>query len=121
MRVTKKHTLLKKLIKVENRLTKSVSHLIHIQKKTLDRLKESYAFRYHEQLIRQKELEMDKAIDRLEKVTLTQLTVRRDRFISVYRRLLAQHPKKQLNDSKLTFNRIMKHNEQVFRRKLDKK
>src|SRR5699024_11588555 len=60
-------------------------------------------------------------MERLEKVTLTQLTVRRDRFISVYRRLLAQHPKKQLNDSKLSFNRIMKQHEQAFRRTLETK
>ena len=121
MVVPSKQDLLEKLVTLENRLTKSVSHLIHIQQKTLDRLKESYAFRYPEQLIRQQELELDKAIDRLEKVTLTQLTVRRDRFISVYRRLLAQHPKKQLNDSKLSFNRIMKQHEQAFRRTLETK
>lgn len=113
--------LLDRLAAWRQRLTKTMEHMIHLHQRTLTRLNQSYAFRYPEQLIRQKELELDKSIERIEKTIETQLNIRKDRFKSIHSRLLAQHPHKQLKDSKSLLNQLMKQHEQAFNRTIEKK
>lgn len=113
--------LLDRIASLEQRLTRMMKHLTAINERTLQRLKESYAFRYPEQLIRQKELELDKLIERLERHADFQLNAQKEKFTNLYTRLLNQHPEKQINEAKQTMERLIKQKNQAFNRMIEKK
>lgn len=119
--VPSQQELLDRLSVWQQRLSKTMEHKLYLQKRTLRRLNQSYAFRYPEQLMRQKELELDKSIERLDRITEAQVELRKDRFNNLYKRLMSQPPDKQLNESKLMLKQLMKQHEQAFNRKLEKK
>lgn len=113
--------IIERLSTWQRRLSKTMEHKIHLQKRTLNRLNQSYAFRYPEQLIRQKELELDKMIERLERVQVAQLKIRKDRFMNLQNRLMANHPHKQLRDSTVLMTQLVSRHDQAFNRVLEKK
>ena len=75
--VPSQQELLDRLSVWQQRLSKTMEHKLYLQERTLGRLNQSYAFRYPEQLLRQKELELDKSIERLDRITEAQVELRK--------------------------------------------
>src|SRR5690625_7295442 len=81
---------------MKNSMTRALRGRIENEQKHLNRLKQSYAFRYPKNLLQQKEQELDKHTERLEK-GLTHLTTNKQKtYDHAYARFLAQHTRQQI-------------------------
>lgn len=119
--VPSQQELLDRLVVIQQRLSKTIEHKLYFQTKTLKRLNQSYAFRYPEQLLRQKELELDKSMERLTRVTDAQFKIRKDQFDNVFKRFVSQPPYKQLNEAKLLLKEVMVQHDKAFNQAVEKK
>ncbi|WP_186578083.1 exodeoxyribonuclease VII large subunit [Aquibacillus kalidii] len=65
-------------------------------KERLEQLAKSYAFRYPEQLVKQKEQELDRNVERLTKSLNNLQTNQSQQWLNIHKRLTQQHPNKQI-------------------------
>lgn len=86
----------------------TIQQKLNHHQKMLKRLEESYAFRYPEQLIRQKEQELDKEVDRLRRQTQNIYRQKQEMLHFLNRRLNTQFPKKKVRPC---FIRVFSDNE----------
>lgn len=102
-------------------LNREIQRQLHDQKETLTRIFQSYAFRYPEQLVKQKEQELDQLVDRLEKLAVHSLKEKENRLQNNYHRLLARHPKAQMEQAQQQLANLTKQQRQVMAQIFEKK
>lgn len=102
-------------------LTKDMQQQIKHFRDQLNRIYNSYAFRYPEQLIKQKEQELDQLTERMERMTSQQLKEKKTYFTNHYNRLLLLHPEHQLKQSKESLTQLMKRNNHAMERLIEHK
>lgn len=103
-------------------MRRSIQHMVHSRVKNyqnhLIRLKQSYAFRYPDQLIKQKNQELDQITDRMDKALTQHHQVNKDKYQSLHRQLKAHHPEAKLKQAieKTTFlhQRLSRHLDQLM-------
>lgn len=92
-------------------LRRSLSRSLQIKVKNfeshLQRLKQSYAFRYPEHLLKQKEQELDRLTDRLTNVFTNQMKTKQDELKNINRHLQNQQPKQKLAQSFLELSKLV--------------
>lgn len=121
MAVPSQIELIERIAHQQHSLTRTMNEKIVRHQQHLIRINQSYAFRYPENLIQQKEQELDKLSERLNRA-LTQLTVRQqERCINMNTRLLNQHPKRQFEQGKTEFLQLMRRQNQSMVQLLDQK
>ncbi|MBP1950393.1 exodeoxyribonuclease VII large subunit [Virgibacillus litoralis] len=81
---------------MQRSLTRMMNENVLSSKQHLNRIKQSYAFRYPEHLITQKEQELDKHVERLEKTFNSEWKKKKDALININTRFEAQHPERQI-------------------------
>jgi len=69
-------------------------------KEKLAQKQKSYAFRYPEQLLRQKEQELDRMYDQLQKASVQMVNQKQNDLTNIQKRLQQQHPEKSLRLAK---------------------
>lgn len=74
----------------------------------LARILQSYAFRYPEQLIKQKEQELDNQLEQLQRTIKKQSKEQDQAFRYLFKRLHTQHPQKQLAEAKSSLDKTLK-------------
>ncbi|WP_149474009.1 exodeoxyribonuclease VII large subunit [Oceanobacillus polygoni] len=74
----------------------------------LARILQSYAFRYPEQLIKQKEQELDNQLEQLQRTIKKQSKEQDQAFRYLFKRLHTQHPQKQLAEAKSSLDKALK-------------
>ncbi|MFC0522664.1 exodeoxyribonuclease VII large subunit [Pontibacillus salicampi] len=74
------------------RLQRAVDLELQQGKDQLNRFRKSYAFRYPEQMLRQKEQELDRLVEQFQKANQNIANIKRERFRNLYNRLKQQHP-----------------------------
>ncbi|HLR62447.1 MAG TPA: exodeoxyribonuclease VII large subunit [Lentibacillus sp.] len=77
-------------------LTRVITDQLTASKQNLNRMKQSYAFRYPEQLITQKEQELDKYMERLGKAYQLEWKRKYESLTHLNSRLVALHPRQQI-------------------------
>ncbi|GGA68055.1 exodeoxyribonuclease VII large subunit [Ornithinibacillus halotolerans] len=120
MAVPSQAELLDKIAKQKQSLTSLVSLTIKHHQSSLDQMIQSYAFRYPEQLIRQKELELDRYKERLERSTQHTVRNKMERYTSLKTRIYTQHPKKRLDEAVRSLNQLMKQSNQLMSQQIEK-
>lgn len=100
--------LLDKIHGMQRSLTRIMNDNVTSSIKNLNRMKQSYAFRYPKQLTIQKEQELDKHVERLEKVLSNEWKRKRDALTSLNTRLVTHHPKRQLNRANKDLKQFVK-------------
>lgn len=85
-----------KLTSSNRTLTRLLTNMVHNSSQQLGRLNQSYAFRYPEQLVYQKEQELDKLVERLNKALQNTIKSKEDALLTNRKRLNSQHPKRQI-------------------------
>ncbi|GAA0602746.1 exodeoxyribonuclease VII large subunit [Virgibacillus siamensis] len=113
--------LSEKIIGMERSLTRIMHEQLSGSSQMLNRLKQSYAFRYPEQLVTQKEQELDKHVDRLDKVQKSQYERKKEAYTSLKIRLSAQHPSVQYERAVKEMNQLVKHMNQFMNQILEQK
>ncbi|SHF59592.1 exodeoxyribonuclease VII large subunit [Ornithinibacillus halophilus] len=119
--VPSQQELLDKLAHLKHNLNRNVNNLVNEQRRLYDRLAQSYAFRYPEQLLRQKEQELDRQNDRLEWLINHHMNTKKEKLTTTIARLFALHPNKQLLQSEEKLNRLIKLQQQLLNQLIEKK
>lgn len=113
--------LTEKVINMERTLSRIMHENLYNSEQFLTRLRQSYAFRYPEQLVTQKEQELDKHVDRLDKMLKSQYERKMDAYIGLKTRLSAQHPAVQHDRSVKEINQLKKQSNQIMNQLLEQK
>ncbi len=107
------------------RLIRALKEKVNREHERIQAFQKSYAFRYPQQLIKQKEQDLDRLIDRLEMKTKYTLARKRDYYTQLQKDLNRNHPKKLVdektklllqrqNDLKRRAGEILKDKSSVF-------
>lgn len=88
--------LKEKLVTYNRTLARMMNAIIQSYSQQLKALNQSYAFRYPEQLVNQKEQELDKLVERLNKSIQYIHNKKSDTLFNTKKRLAGQHPKRQI-------------------------
>jgi exodeoxyribonuclease VII large subunit len=81
----------------KRRLSEQIIRLIIQKRERISQLRNRYAFKYPQTLVRQKEQELDQALDRLFRGTDRYLSTRRQDLTLLAHRLSRVHPKQMIN------------------------
>ncbi|TMN20772.1 exodeoxyribonuclease VII large subunit [Lentibacillus cibarius] len=112
--------LIDKLNNVQRYLTKVMNQYTADAKQHLKRLKQSYAFRYPEQLMVQKEQELDKYVDRIDKMFHMEWRRKHESLAQMNTRLAASHPNRQIDHASREFNQYYKQLNDLINSCIDK-
>lgn len=83
----------------EKRMTKAVFDRFAGEKKRLDHLRKSYAFKYPGQLIHQKEQDLDQLLDRLARSIKQKITVSKEQWENMNKTIRHKHPLKRFAEA----------------------
>lgn len=92
------------------------NHRLHLQ-----RLKQSYAFRYPEHLLTQKEQELDRQVERLERAQSLYIKQQSELLTNLNTRMLNQHPRRQLDQAQKELNQLSKKQQYFMSRIYERK
>ncbi|MEN1970134.1 exodeoxyribonuclease VII large subunit [Lentibacillus sp. N15] len=102
-------------------LTKAMQQHLSQADLHLNRLKAAYAFRYPQQLVVQKEQELDKQVERLDKA-LDHIVIDKQRSLQlINQRLASQHPRTQLVQLEKELKQLTKQHTTVMKQILERK
>ncbi|MFA1821579.1 exodeoxyribonuclease VII large subunit [Virgibacillus oceani] len=104
--VPSQQELNERLMQIKSVLYRELDNILSSHHKHLKRMKQSYAFRYPEQLLRQKEQELDKYVDDIQKLLKNQMISKRKEYGNVMERFVRQHPEKQATGLKKQLNQL---------------
>ncbi|WP_026689321.1 exodeoxyribonuclease VII large subunit [Alteribacter aurantiacus] len=88
------------------RLLRQMSEQVESNKSKLERYNQSYAFRYPGKLIEQKEQELDKLMDAMQRETKRLLISNREKYGYLYKSLQRFHPQHQVNREKDRYKQV---------------
>lgn len=97
-----------KIQNLQRRLQRAVDVPLTQAKEKLSRVKKSYAFRYPEQLMRQKEQELDRVYEQFLKASKQNIKMQKEALHTKYSRLKQQHPKRSLESNKQQWTQMTK-------------
>ncbi|WP_026906648.1 exodeoxyribonuclease VII large subunit [Paucisalibacillus globulus] len=112
--------LLDKISRMKQSLNSLIGITVKQNQNQLERMVQSYAFRYPEQLLRQKEQELDKNRERMDRSVQLVLQKNSERLSNLQTRLLTQHPQRQLDQATKAFCQLVKQNNQVMNQYIEK-
>lgn len=113
--------LIDKLSGLKHSFKRQMKENITNSKQSLKRMKQSYAFRYPEQLLTQKEQELDKQVDRFDKTIKNLLKSKHDEIKGLNTRIVAQHPNQQINHSAKELKQLTKQNNHLMNEIVEQK
>ncbi|WP_010530944.1 exodeoxyribonuclease VII large subunit [Lentibacillus jeotgali] len=108
-----------KINSMRRSLTRVLTDQITASKQNLNRIKQSYAFRYPEQLIAQKEQELDKYVERLGKAYQHEWKRKYESLSHMNSRLLALHPRQQIERTEKELKQLNKQINNVMSSQLE--
>ena len=112
--------LLDRIVVLRKTLTKDINREINKHQQYFARLLQSYAFRYPEQLLKQKEQELDNYLEQLQRSFSQNYKETETAFTHLFRRLASQHPAKQLEQANKNLSKIMKQQNLSMSQIIDK-
>ncbi len=112
--VPSQHELIERIYTLKRALLREMNRELTNQTINLQRLKQSYAFRYPKQLINQKEQELDKHVESLFRAMMNNNRHKEKAYYNSHSRLLAQHPRKQLDQAAKELNNLKTKQQDVM-------
>ncbi|MYL41872.1 exodeoxyribonuclease VII large subunit [Virgibacillus salexigens] len=119
--VPSKQELVDKLITMKRMLAKDLDQQVKQKRQQVASVKQSYAFRYPEQLLKQKEQELDTKTDQLSKAITTKLAEHQQVYHHLHIRLLTQQPDKQVQRSRDQLKQLVKQQQYLMQQSFVKK
>lgn len=102
-------------------LTKDLMQQLEQFNDRLKRMSTSYAFRYPEQLIKQKEQDLDQLTDRMLRASKQMQKEKRTYLDNMYKRLILFHPSNQIKLSEQSLQQLIKRNNNAMTRHIERK
>ncbi|HEU5138574.1 MAG TPA: exodeoxyribonuclease VII large subunit [Bacillales bacterium] len=100
----------------QTRLKRAMIERVAAEKARTNRLQKSYAFRYPGQLVKQKEQELDKLLERLARESKRQVQRKSDDLRQIDKGLRREHPEEMVRVAEQKRQQLVKH----LRREMDK-
>lgn len=100
--------LRERIFNLQRSLSREMNRELTNNQSYLQRIKQSYAFRFPKQLLNQKEQELDRHVESLQRAMINTRQQNDKAFSNLSTRLLTQHPKKQVEQSRKELNNIIK-------------
>ncbi|WP_430785356.1 exodeoxyribonuclease VII large subunit [Virgibacillus flavescens] len=100
--------LKEKIAHYNQNLSRTMANIVQSSSRQLKGLNQSYAFRYPGQLINQKEQELDKLVERLNKSIQFVHSKKSEALHNTKKRLASQHPKRQIQTMYLHLSQLHK-------------
>ncbi|MEQ6376490.1 exodeoxyribonuclease VII large subunit [Bacillaceae bacterium S4-13-56] len=119
--VPSRKELLEKLHSITQQLNKFLNYTVDGHRKKLDSLNQSYAFRYPQQLIVQKEQELDRLQDVLDKNIRRLYDTKKEEVFQLTHRLHQNHPRKQIQWMESQLTQLNKDLQRTMERRLEQK
>ncbi|MDY7043482.1 exodeoxyribonuclease VII large subunit [Virgibacillus sp. M23] len=119
--VPSRQELKDKVSTLKRMLIKDLNQQLKQHKQHLSRLRQSYAFRYPVQLLKQKEQELDTRTDQLNKSMTNHLGEGHQNYQHLYIRFIYQQPVKQLERSKQQLKQLMKQQQKIMQQTITQK
>ncbi|MFZ3577140.1 exodeoxyribonuclease VII large subunit [Virgibacillus sp. DJP39] len=94
-----------KIGNITRTLSRMIANIYNTSLRQVKGLNQSYAFRYPQQLVNQKEQELDKLVERLNKALLFTVNKKTESFSNTKKRFVSQHPRRQIQ----TFTKELVH------------
>ncbi|WP_349407735.1 exodeoxyribonuclease VII large subunit [Pseudalkalibacillus sp. SCS-8] len=101
------------------RLSRAITENVKTMRNTLNRYQRSYAFKYPTQLVKQKEQELDRLIEGLQKSGARTLTRRSEQIQQMNQRLERNHPSKRHEQSKERYQSVVRMLKKEMRNHLE--
>ncbi|WP_010650815.1 exodeoxyribonuclease VII large subunit [Oceanobacillus massiliensis] len=102
-------------------LTRHMKNELSNNQQYFARLLQSYAFRYPEQLLKQKEQELDSYLEQLHRGMIKNNKDSEAAFSHIYKRLVSQHPEKQLRQAGMNLDRMVKQQYNAMSQLIERK
>ncbi|WP_067728113.1 exodeoxyribonuclease VII large subunit [Oceanobacillus damuensis] len=119
--VPSQQELLDRVDAIRKTLSRDLDREISNRKQYLARLLQSYAFRYPEQLVKQKEQELDNYLEKLERSMIKNNKDKEAQFTHLIRRINSQHPEKQLEQAKINLDKAIKQQNDSMKQIIERK
>ncbi|MFC3039024.1 exodeoxyribonuclease VII large subunit [Virgibacillus xinjiangensis] len=119
--VPSRQDLLERVDQLRNGLSRELGGLVQEAERYLNRIKQSYAFRYPEMLLKQREQELDKQLEGLSKAVVSTVDRKRLEYMNLNRRLAMQHPKKQLEQAGTRLVFLKEQQSRLMKEKIERK
>lgn len=100
--------LKEKLLKIDRSITRLMTKMLSTSSQQLKRINQSYAFRYPEQLVNQKEQELDKQVESLNKALQFSINKQVDVLNNMKKRLTSQHPERHIQTMNKQIHQLQK-------------
>lgn len=113
--------LLERLTVTKGRMIRAINERVALEKKHLQHLQKSYAFRYPRQLVNQKEQELDRLLDKLSKEMARKLEMKKDKFTQLKARLRKSHPAAQISRENERLERLIRGLERAAIKQMNEK
>ncbi len=113
--------LQERLAVTKGRMIRAMNERLTVQKKNLQHLQKSYAFRYPRQLVNQKEQELDRLLDKLSKEMSRKLESKKEKFIQLKARLRKSHPAGQISRENARLERLIRGLERATMKHMNEK
>ncbi|WP_404452969.1 exodeoxyribonuclease VII large subunit [Virgibacillus necropolis] len=97
-----------KLMNIDRTLTRMITSMYRTSSQQVKRLNQSYAFKYPEQLVNQKEQELDKLVERLNKALHFTIKKKDETLLNANKRLVSQHPRRQIENMNKQIHQLQK-------------
>ncbi|MBM7569708.1 exodeoxyribonuclease VII large subunit [Aquibacillus albus] len=118
--VPSQRELKEKISGLEKNLNRIISEKVKQSNERILKLKKSYAFRYPEQLIQQKEQELDKTIERMSKALIKLQGQKSEKLENLFKRFIQQHPEKKISQNRESLSRLRTRHQLAFNQNFSK-
>lgn len=106
--------LLTKVAGYKRSLTRLLRNTLVSREQHLQRLRQSYAFRYPGNLLKQKEQELDTLTARLDKAQIGLIAMQKEKMLHLNMRLINQHPSRQYKQAHKELKQVTRNVNQLF-------
>lgn len=115
------HEVIEKIYERRTRLIRAIANKLQFEKSRLQQLQNSYAFRYPPQLIRQKNQDLDRLLERMKKAMTFVQRSKYEKWKTLDQHIRSKHPKRLLNQAQeqriLLTKRLIRETKQALKEK----
>ncbi|SET61023.1 exodeoxyribonuclease VII large subunit [Salinibacillus kushneri] len=91
---------------MKNRILRALYTKTQANRERLNSLRESYAFKYPVYMLRQKEQDLDRLFEQMQRTSKQYLQRKKENHQHIYRRLIQHHPSRKIEDMQRNVNQI---------------
>lgn len=106
---------------LQQRLNREMDQLLNREKRYLESLVHSYAFRYPQELLKQKEQQLDQQLEALDRILESKVNHSENDLEALQKRLILQHPEEKLIEGRKKLSQLVSQKDRLMRQLMENK